>query len=341
MPEPTIPQVSIVGSETLLGTDLREMLRESILGSRLKLLGSAEEGASILSAEADEPIVITPIDEEELNASRLIFLTGSAEVNQKAFAQVRQGDNAPVVIDLARTLEDHPSARLRAPMAEPSGTAAATNLHIIAHPAAILIASILQRLSTAGALRRSVVTAFEPASERGMAGIQELEQQTVSLLSFKQLNKAIYDEQVAFNMLASFGEEAPLSLQTIQEGIESHLVSLLSPTPTVPMPNLRLLQPAVMHGLSASLWILFAERPDLGAIEAALNHDPFDFRSAATTQPNPVGMATQTGIAVGALEADRNEARAIWLHAAADNLRLVSQNALSVATGVLLGESKR
>lgn len=339
MPEPTIPQVSIVGSETLLGKDLRELLRESILGSRLKLLGSAEEGSAILSAEEDEPVVIAPIDGDDLNASRIVFLTGDEEMNRKAFSLVRPGPAAPVIIDLARSLEDYPAARLRAPMAEPEGTVVATNLHVIAHPAAILVAALLQRLSSAGTIRRSVVTAFEPASERGMAGVEELQQQTIALLSFKQQNKAVYDEQLAFNVLARFGDEAPLSLQTIQEGIERHLVSLLSATPAVPMPNLRLLQTAVMHGHTASVWVLFAERPDLGAIEAALNHDPFDYRGEGTTQPNPVGMAAQSGISVGALEADRNEARAVWLHAAADNFRLVSQNAVSVATGVLIGDS--
>ena len=341
MPEPTIPQVSIVGSETLLGSDLRELLRESILGSRLKLLGSAEPGTAVLSVEQDEPVVIVPIDDEALNASRIVFLTGPAEVNQKAFAQIRPGPAAPVVIDLTRSLEGHPFARLRAPMAETAGTIVTSQLHVIAHPAAILIATILQRLSTVGELRRSVITAFEPASERGMAGIEELQQQTVSLLNFKQQNKAIYDEQLAFNILARFGDDAPLSLQSIQEEIERHLVSLISPTPAIPMPNVRLLQTAVMHGHTASLWVLFAERPSLAAIEAALNHDPFDFRGDGTTQPNPVGMATQTGIAAGALEADRNESRAVWLQAAADNFRLVSQNAISVATGILIGESRK
>jgi len=340
MPEPAIPQVSIAGSESLQGADLRDLLRASILGSRLKLLGSAEAGTAILSAEEDEPVVIVPIDEDELNASRIVFLAGSAELNRKAYSQVRPGPSAPVVIDLTRSLEDHPAARLRAPMAEPAGHAVATQLHVVAHPAAIQIAALLQRLSTVGTLRRSVVTAFEPASERGMAGVEELQQQTVSLLSFKQQNKAIFDEQLAFNILARYGEDAPVSLESIQETIEGHLVSLLSATPAVPMPNLRLLQTAVMHGCTASLWILFSERPDLAAIEAALNHDPFDFRGRGATQPNPAGMAAQTGIAVGALEADRNEARAVWLHTAADNFRLVSQNAISVATGVLLGDAR-
>jgi aspartate-semialdehyde dehydrogenase len=47
-------------------------------------------------------------------------------------------------------------------------------------------------------------------------------------------------------------------------------------------------------------------------------------------------MAAQSGIAVGAIEADRNEARAVWIHAAADNFRLAAENALAVAREVLL-----
>lgn len=336
MKEPTIPQVCLVGSESLRGADLRDLLRESILGARLKLLSGGEPGTAILSAVEDEPVVLEPMDEEALNASRIVFLAGTAELNQKAFALIRPGPEAPVVIDLTRTLDDHPAARVRAPMAEPEGTSIASFVHVVAHPAAILVAALLQRLGTAGSIRRSVITAFEPASERGMEGVEELQQQTVKLLSFQTQPKAVFDEQLAFNLLTHFGEEAPVSLQSVQEGIERHMATLLSATPAVPMPNLRLVQPAVMHGHAASVWVLFAERPDVAAIEAALESAPFDYRGAGTTQPNPVGMAAQTGIAVGQVEADRNEARAIWVHAVADNFRLVSQNAISVATDVLI-----
>jgi hypothetical protein len=48
-----------------------------------------------------------------------------------------------------------------------------------------------------------------------------------------------------------------------------------------------------------------------------------------------VGVAGQSGIAVGAIAADRNHPRACWLWAAADNLRLVADNALSVAAALL------
>ena len=54
MKEPAIPQVCLVGSDELQGVDLRDLLRESILGSRLKLLGGVEPGTAILSAGEDE-----------------------------------------------------------------------------------------------------------------------------------------------------------------------------------------------------------------------------------------------------------------------------------------------
>ena len=83
-----------------------------------------------------------------------------------------------------------------------------------AHPAAARHRSgagpLAPRLSHR-ALHRAV---FEPASERGKSGIDELQQQTVSLLSFQQIPKEIFAAQVSFNMLAKLGEEAASSCRT-------------------------------------------------------------------------------------------------------------------------------
>ena len=49
---------------------------------------------------------------------------------------------------------------------------------------------------------------FAPASEHGTVGVHELQQQTVSLLSFKSMPKDIFDAQVSFNMLARYGEKS-------------------------------------------------------------------------------------------------------------------------------------
>ena len=49
---------------------------------------------------------------------------------------------------------------------------------------------------------------FQPASEQGQKGMDELHEQTVNLLSFQQLPKNIYDAQVAFNLVGRYGDRA-------------------------------------------------------------------------------------------------------------------------------------
>ena len=77
-----------------------------------------------------------------------------------------------------------------------------------AHPAAITLALLLLRARKAGAIRRVVATIFEPASEHGQRGMDELHQQTVNLLSFQPLPKDVFDAQVAFNMVARYGHKS-------------------------------------------------------------------------------------------------------------------------------------
>src|SRR5438445_37867 len=119
-------------------------------------------------------------------------------------------------------------------------------------------------------VRRAVVHVFEPASERGAKGVDELQQQTVSLLSFKGLPKDIYDTQVSFNLLARYGEEAKPALEDIELRIERHLATLLANSSRAPMPSLRLVQAPVFHGHSFSLWVKFEENPGAEAIAKTL-----------------------------------------------------------------------
>ena len=44
-----------------------------------------------------------------------------------------------------------------------------------------------------------------------------------------------------------------------------------------------------------------------------------------------MGVAGESGLAIGAIVEDRNHPRAVWLWMAADNLRLAAENAVAVA----------
>src|SRR5688500_12890491 len=55
------------------------------------------------------------------------------------------------------------------------------------HAAAISVCRILSRLQQQYTVESASVTVLQPASERGSSGVDELQQQTVSLLNFQQI----------------------------------------------------------------------------------------------------------------------------------------------------------
>lgn len=310
--------IALVGSESLLGKEIREVVRERSLPFHLVHIGAEKDEAGRLTEEGDEPVLITALDKTNLAAADAVLLAGSSESSHKAWDLLAGHRDTPV-IDVSRTLEDIPSARLAAPLVD-TAELHRENPSLIAHPAAIAIAMCLGRLAEFK-VRRSLVEVFEPASERGQAGIDELHQQTLKLFQFKGLPKDIYDEQLAFNLLARLGAEADPQLDQIEQTIERHLASLMA-AGKVPMPSLRLIQAPVFHGYSFSLWVEFETAPTRENLAMAL--------LAEDTAPHNAGVAGQNGITVGDIRPDRNLPRAFWLWMVADNLRLPAENALQV-----------
>jgi aspartate-semialdehyde dehydrogenase len=147
--------------------------------------------------------------------------------------------------------------------------------------------------------------------------------------------KKVFDAQIAFNLRPQWGEEAPEKLADVEERIERHLASLLERTGGVPMPSLRLIQAPVFHGYALSFWVEFEVPADLSEIEDALSADLIDLRGPDVEPPDNVGVAGQSGIAVGAISPDRNSGNAVWIWAAVDNLRLVAESAAMIAREIL------
>ncbi len=325
---------AIVGSSSLLGREVRDLLADTPI--QTKLIGADEVEAGMLTEERGEPVIMTELDEENLAGSRLVFLAGSAASSRKALEITGRLPDAPALIDLTYVLEEDPRAHLRAPMVEPAHYAASPEAeHVLAHPAAIVLALFLVRLNQVRPFRRAVAHVFEPASERGQRGIDELQKQTVNLLTFQKLPKDVYDEQVGFNLLARYGPGAPESIESIEARIERHLATLLALNANVPMPSLRLIQAPVFHGHSHSIWVEFDEAPETKVLEASLATAQIDVRGGDLDAPTNVGMAGQGGIAVGAIAPDHNNARAVWFWAVADNIRIMAENAVAVARGLV------
>jgi aspartate-semialdehyde dehydrogenase len=329
---------ALIGSESLLGREIRDIAATSSPALDLRLVAALGEQPGKLTLVGDEPALVGGLDAGSLVGARAVFLAGSAESSRQALELLDQQPGA-VIIDLTGAAEEHPDARLRAPLVE-SETGAESDdpgvpaVHVIAHPAAIALALFLRRLQAHDPIHRSVIQVFAPASDHGMPGVEELQQQTISLLSFKPFPRAIFDTQIGFNLLARYGEEAPTALEDSELRIEHHLATLLGlpgEGSGAPMPSLRLVQAPVFHGYSFSAWVEFDGNPGVEALESGLASASIEVRGGEFEPPTNVGHAGQGGIAVGAIAPDRNNSEACWFWLVADNLRLAAENAVALA----------
>jgi aspartate-semialdehyde dehydrogenase len=326
------PTVALVGSESPLGREIRDVAATSESGIDLRLITTDAERVGTLTVVGDEPAVTGGLDAVSLAGVDAVFLAGTEAASRKAL-HLLELEPGPIVIDLTFEAEERPDARLRAPAVEAESTKS-ERVQVVAHPAAIALAIFLRRLQMRNPMRRAVIEIYAPASEHGMEGVEELQAQTVALLSFKGLPKAVFDAQLGFAMLARYGQEAPAPLERTELAIERHLATLLvlaGEGEGAPMPSLRLIQAPVFHGYSFSAWVEFEKNPGVEALESGLACDWIDVRGGDFDPPNNVGQAGQGGIAVGAIGEDRNNPAACWFWVVADNLRLTAENAVAVA----------
>lgn len=275
--------------------------------------------------EDEDAVIMVPLAASSFEGAAVAFLAGSHASSRKA---LKIASKNTVLVDLTSALEEQPNARLRAPLAEKAPVKNLAAVQVIAHPAAIASAMFLARVSECAPVRRSIIHVFEPASERGQKGLDELQQQNVAVLSFQKLKTDVFDTQLAFAMLARYGEEAEEPLEGIEQRVERHLASLLAAWDGIPMPSLRVIQAPVFHGHSFSVWVEFEENPGVEALQMALNGAGIDVRP--DEPPTNIGVAGQNGISVGAIAVDPNQPRACWFWMAADNFRLSAENAVAV-----------
>ncbi|MBV8807691.1 MAG: hypothetical protein JO033_03370 [Acidobacteriaceae bacterium] len=323
-------RVALVGGETLLGKELNELLESRETG--VTVTTYAANAAGNFGEQEGEAVYVEPLGERAMREDQAILVAGSREGALKSYELVKEMGSQAILIDCTGHLHNQPGARLVAPIVEEADLHTG-KLFVVAHPAAIALALVLGKLARYKRTRQVVANVFEPASERGKPGVSELHQQTTSLLSFKPLEKTIFDAQLSFNLLSRYGESAPSQLAQVEERIERNLSTLMTreaaqfPVPTI---ALRVIQAPVFHGYSISVWVEFEENVAAVALGEAIASAQVEVRGENDEAPDTVGVAGQSGLIAGDIRIDRNNARAAWLWIVGDNLRLTSDAALDV-----------
>lgn len=328
-------RVAIVGAATLKGRELKDVLGDRNFPTESIRLLDDEESLGQLEAVGDEPTFIQSVLPEHLENIDFTFFASEENYTRDTWQLARKAGSD--IVDLSYALEGQPGVLLRAPWVERELNAApkvdfAESTVVIAHPAAIVLALLMLRVERAGRILRAVGTAFEPASEHGRRGMDELHEQTVNLLSFQQLPKGVFDAQVAFNLLDRYGDKSLPALASVESRIERHFRSIVQDKLIVP--SLMLLQAPIFHGHAFSLYIELENDAQIEEVIAAVSGEHVDILQGAEESPSNVNAAGQEQIQVY-VRHDAQNRRGFWLWAASDNLRIAALTAVECAENMI------
>ena len=318
-------RLGIVNPLTLVGNEIKTILRERAFPfAKVSLLDSTGAAAGALTEIADEPAVVTPVSPEELEDLDLVFFCGPAAANREWLQRHR--DDGFIAIDLSQptTAEDGKLAVAGVNVGE---IADGDDLLVSPHPVAIPIALILHQIESLSPIETCTATVIQPASEFEQEGVEELAQQTISVLNVHSVPKSVFDRQLAFNLYP-----AP-------ERNEDFIVSQIR-TLTDPRTELALLitQGTIFHGHTFSLFVKTRDAIDSGRVLDALRANPAIALAEGDQQFGTIDAAGKDEVLIAEVRPDPSIAAGFWVWAVCDNLRRSSAlNAVLIAEKVLFG----
>jgi aspartate-semialdehyde dehydrogenase len=331
-------RIVIAGAASLRGKEVADTLGNGTLAAADVRLLDEEIAAPILAAAAGEATVVLPVAEDSFEGADLVIFAGSP-----AFAQAnveRALSAGAQVIDIGGALSAHPGATTSIPalddllptrIADRSSGKNAERVFISPGSASIVCSFMAVAFSEWPSARISIVM-LRPVSERGSAAVEELESQTIKLLSFQPLPQMIFAGQVAFNLIDRYGPESSERLADVSDETERTIRGYLDGH--APLPAVQIIQAPVFYGYTFTAYIEFESAPDMGAVETRLAAAGFHMRPDDDA-PSNVAAAGEPKPLLARPHVDANRPNGIWLWGAADNIRLAAANAVAIAEKVL------
>ncbi|MFP5245184.1 MAG: Asd/ArgC dimerization domain-containing protein, partial [Thermoanaerobaculia bacterium] len=294
--------------------------------AKVVLLDASGQSAGALTEIEDEPIVVAPVSQEGLDDLDLVFFCGPAATNREWLARQEEDDFIAIDLSQPTTAEDGKLAIAGVNLEE---LGAGEELLVSPHPVAIPIALILHQIRTLSPIEICTATVVQPASEFEQEGVEELAQQTISVLNIQSVPKTIFDRQLAFNLYPA--------TERNEEFIVSQVKALTDPRAEI---ALLITQGTIFHGHTFSLFIRTKESLDEQQIVSALKANPALVMPEGDQQFGTIDAAGKDEVLIAEVRSDPSIRGGFWVWAVCDNLRRSSAlNAVLVAEKVLFGAS--
>lgn len=317
-------RLGIVNPLTLVGNEVKTLLHDrGIPYQKITLLSSLEDEKGALTELDDEPAVVQPISNDELDGLDLVFFCGPGDANLPWIELAEQ--LGFIAVDLSQ-----PSSMAAGHYAV-SGVndeeiAGRTGVLISPGPIATPLSIFLGQLLKSVPIELCVATVIQPASESGQGGVEELMQQTISVFNMTAVPQAVFDRQLAFNLYPAQGMDEEIA------GISKRIREVIGDFPLA----ISVLQGTLFHGHSFSLFLQMRAGTKPEDLAAALRGHPAIEVNEDAEGVSTVDAAGRDQILVSTIRADASLPGSFWVWMVSDNLRRGSAlNAVLAAETVL------
>jgi len=318
-------RLGIVNPLTLVGNEVKTILRErSFPFAKIVLLDTTGAAAGALTEVAGEPAVVTPASDDELEDLDLVFFCGPPAGNHEWIERHRE--DKFIAVDLSQ------------PSMSEEGTLAiaGVNLHdatgqtliVSPHPVTIPIALILHQIEGLSPIDLCIANVVQPASEFEQAGVEELAQQTISVLNIQPVPKEVFDRQIAFNLYPAVEQNETFVVGQLHRLLDADTEIALFIT-----------QGTIFHSHTFSLFVRTRDELDRERIIGVLRANPAIAFAEGDQAFGTVDAAGRDEVLIADVRPDP-QAGGFWVWAVCDNLRRSSAlNAVLIAEKVLFEES--
>jgi len=312
-----LSRLAIVHPTGLAAKELQQTLdRRQELWSELDLLSADDDVIGTLSESRGTAKVVQSLDDDLLASAEVVFFCGPIANCRPLFTKLAP-EATGIVLSPDADLEDGQ------PIIDGINLDQADRGQRLLSPesATVGLAHLLQPLAR-WQPHNAVATLLRPVSHHGKKGLEEVLEQTRSMLAFEGTpDREVFPAQMAFNILPT----ANASLR-----IESQLGAALAAGPAV---SVQVLQTGVFHSYSISLRLELGDDPGAQAVRTALGEHPVNDLAVDPELLGPIDAAAREEQLVGAVEAAGDGA--YWIWAVMDNLtRGSALNAVAILEAI-------
>ncbi len=323
--------VAVVGATGAVGNEMIAVLEERDFPVETVRLFASERSEGIRLNFKGEEIPVETLKEESFKGIDIALFSAGAE-RSRIWAPVAAKSGC-VVIDNSSQWRMDPEVPLVVPEVNPHDLK--WHKGIIANPncSTIQMVVALKPIHDVAKIKRVVVTTFQSVSGTGKKAMDELLQQTVALLNFKDIEIKVYPHQIAFNVLphidkfldnAYTKEEMKMVLET-QKIMGDPSIKVTATTVRVP----------VFRGHSESVNIETEQKLSAQQVRELLSKAPGVIvidNPEKNEYPLPIYASGKDEVFVGRIREDESIPNGINMWVVSDNLRKgAALNAVQIA----------